>query len=257
MPLPYFEAPSVEIGPIVLRPFPVLMSAGILTAHLIMVRRARRLGLDTGRMGDLSLTMVVVGLVGAGAFKFLYHLEVLRLDWWTIVTKHLAIASLGGILGGLLGAVLFFRWTHMSPDRAWRFIDVAAFAFPFGWIFGRTACAVVHDHPGLRSDSWLAVAYPGGARYDLGLIEVLYFIPMIGVFLWLDRQEKPAGFFLALFLCLYGPFRIALDQLHVDPPRYFGIPVDTWTGCLIAAAGTLIMARRVLTDRFLVHGGDQ
>jgi prolipoprotein diacylglyceryltransferase len=47
-----------------------------------------------------------------------------------------------------------------------RLLDTAAFAVPFAAALGRLGCALAHEHPGRLSKSWLAVRYPGGARYD-------------------------------------------------------------------------------------------
>ncbi len=57
---------------------------------------------------------------------------------------------------------------------------MVAWAFPFGWVFGRIGCALVQDHPGVWSSSWLAVQYPGGSRYDLAVLEV-FLLPVLAL----------------------------------------------------------------------------
>ena len=113
---------------------------------------------------------------------------------------------------------------------------------PFAWAIGRLGCALVHDHPGIRSAGLLAVAYPGGARYDLGVLEVFFHVLLAGCFLLFDRSRRPAGFYFAAFFCAYGPFRFLLDGLHVNPPRYFGWTVDTYASVLATLIGLLAVA---------------
>jgi phosphatidylglycerol:prolipoprotein diacylglycerol transferase len=108
-------------------------------------------------------------------------------------------------------------------------------------------CYLVHDHPGIRTTSFLSVRYPEGTRYDLGLLEALFLIALAAVFLFLDRKPRPRGFFYVAFLLLYGLFRFQLDRLHVDPPRYAGWTVDQ------VASSLMILTGGVLAIRSLMH----
>jgi phosphatidylglycerol:prolipoprotein diacylglycerol transferase len=124
--------------------------------------------------------------------------------------------------------------------------------FPVGWVFGRTGCATAHDHPGVLSDSWLAVQYPGGGRFDLGLLELLLTIPLMLAFLWLARKPRPWGFFLALGCTTYAPLRFALDFLRehdnvpgdirgaIDP-RYFYLTPAQWECFGMLALGLFLL----------------
>ena len=118
--------------------------------------------------------------------------------------------------------------------------------FPRAWLFGRLGCTISHDHPGIRTESWLGVQYPGGARYDLGLLEVLFTLGYIGLLAMLDRRRRAAGFYLGLFLTTYGVFRLALDSLHENPLRYFGLTVDQYASAAATVAGlaVLVFVRR-------------
>jgi phosphatidylglycerol:prolipoprotein diacylglycerol transferase len=131
----------------------------------------------------------------------------------------------------------------------WDYFDLLAFSFPFGWIFGRAGCAIAHDHPGIRAYNWLSVNFPGGPRYDLGLLEFLLTLAAIPLFLWLDRQPRPAGFYLGLGLLITGPFRFFLDSLH-EPgvPRFILTPDQAW-GLLATVAGVLILAKALQRER--------
>ena len=89
-------------------------------------------------------------------------------------------------------------------------------------MIGRVGCALVHDHKGLFTHSWIAVRFPEGARFDLGLIECLFLAALSALFLWLDRRPRPVGFYFGLFWLCYGLFRVLLDTLHVQPWRFYG-----------------------------------
>jgi len=227
--LPYIELPPLYLGGHWLHWSILCAVTGVLVTHFLLLARARRLALDVSTAASMSFFMVVAGIFGARLFKLAYAPALWpQLNWSNFLFAG-GLASFGGLAGGLIGAGLYFAARRIPPSRALDYLDALAAVFPMGWIFGRLGCAIVHDHPGLASTGWLAVAYPDMPRYDLGLLEVFFFAAvMIPLFLWLARAVRPTGFFLVTFFVVYGAFRLLLDTLHVDPPRFAGITVDQW-----------------------------
>jgi phosphatidylglycerol:prolipoprotein diacylglycerol transferase len=132
--------------------------------------------------------------------------------------------SFGGFFGALVGLALYFR------RRPWvRHADVLLQALVMGWVFGRLGCTLVHDHVGRRTDFFLAIQFPGGARHDLGLYEFLFtLLILVPAVLWINRRPRPAGTTLWVIPLLYAPVRFLLDFLrHTDlpnpDPRYAGL----------------------------------
>jgi phosphatidylglycerol:prolipoprotein diacylglycerol transferase len=152
------------------------------------------------------------------------------------------LSSFGGFAGGLIGAAMFFRIRGITRSQRVGFLDAVGFAVPFGWSVGRIGCYLMHDHPGVRTSSWLGVRYPEGVRYDLGLLEVLFLFALGAIFLFLDRKPRPPGFFRAALFLSYGVFRILEDRLRIDPPRYFGWTVDQIAATAMIALGLFAIA---------------
>jgi len=69
---------------------------------------------------------------------------------------------------------------------------------------------------------------------------------VVPLFALLNRTKRPAGFWLGTFLTIYGAFRLLLDRLHVDPPRYGAFTVDSlvYGIALLVGAAILISSRR-------------
>lgn len=154
------------------------------------------------------------------------------------------LSSFGGFLGGTLGALLFFR-RRASPGSAWKYAESFAYAFPFGWIFGRLGCFVAFDHPGRETTFFLGQTFKDGVvRHNLGLEEALYTMFIAALFHALGRKERRLGFFLGLFLVLYAPFRFAVDFLRTVDVRYLGLTPGQY-GCLgLVLAGVVIIRRQ-------------
>src|SRR5262249_40581196 len=132
------------------------------------------------------------------------------------------LSSFGGFMGALGG---LFYWARRNRQPVMPYADSLAFGLAPGWMFGRFGCFSAPDHPGRRTDFFLAVRYPGGARHDLGLDEALWALGITLVFLWLARKDRPLGIYVTLLSLAYAPVRFAFDFLRATDtpgadPRY-------------------------------------
>jgi len=243
--IPYWKASKLHFGASSISLQLLLALTGIAVAHFLLLRRVRRNKLDMETAGMMSLVMVIAGLIGAYWFRGFYLAEQVNRDWHVLLDFQVSAASFGGIAFGLLGGWAYLALVRrLRPVDRLRYLDALAYVFPQGWIFGRIGCSLIHDHPGRDTSSILGVLFPGGVRYDLGVIEVLFLAAiLIPLFLWLDRVRRPNGFWLGIFLTLYSAFRLWLDTLHQDPPRYGPFTVDQWAYGTALVLGMAILAR--------------
>jgi phosphatidylglycerol:prolipoprotein diacylglycerol transferase len=154
------------------------------------------------------------------------------------------LSSFGGFLGGTTGALLFFG-RRAAPGTAWRYVDSFAYAFPFGWLFGRLGCFLAYDHPGRTTHFLLGQRYTDGlVRHNLGLEEALYTVLIALLFHALGRKPRFAGFYLALLLVLYAPFRFTVDFLRIVDVRYGGLTPGQYGCFALLAVGLVIFRQR-------------
>jgi phosphatidylglycerol:prolipoprotein diacylglycerol transferase len=220
--IPYYPQPVIHLGPIGIHAFGILGALATLLAFWIILRRARRMGIAMEEMFQFMCVTYLCGLAGA------FFASTIMADPNAFVAHpgrvfHVAVGirSCGGLIGGLLSGLVWCAVRRLSLYETIRRFDVLVYAFPAAWMLGRLGCALAHDHRGLWTTSWIAVRFPEGQRYDLGLIEFLFLIGMTTVFWMLDRKPRPVGFFFTLYTVVYGGFRIWLDTLHADPLRYY------------------------------------
>src|SRR3954451_16403394 len=214
--IPYIPPPVWHFGPFTVTAFSVLAAVAILSARRSILRRAVRQGIYREEMDALCGVMLVAGFAGAYVAKaVLSDVAAFLADPTLALRTSGGIRSLGGLAGGFLGGIVYLCVRGRSPFAMLRRLDVIAYCLPFAWMLGRLGCALAHDHRGLWTDSWIAVRFPEGARYDLGLVEFLFLIGLAALFRWLDRSRRPAGFFFGLYGVTYGLFRVWLDTLHI------------------------------------------
>ena len=282
--VPYFQQPSISLGPITIAAFGVIVSGAVLAGLEIGRRRFRNLGLDSARGEGIGWYAIIGGFLGAHIFSVLFYFpEKVVANPLLLFKLWEDISSFGSILGGLVAVWLYFRIKapDVSPAMRWVYLDVVAFTFPFSLAIGRIACSVAHDHPGTLTNLPFAISlaspaaqdyissiYRHAARgaelpppdvmarmgfHDLGLYEFLYLaavvVPAVLLVNHRRRGDRPAGRFAALFILLYMPVRFGLDFLRVGDARYGGLTPAQWTALALLAALPVMWVRCRRQDR--------
>ncbi|MEM6787601.1 MAG: prolipoprotein diacylglyceryl transferase family protein [Myxococcota bacterium] len=274
--IPYIDAPELPLAflqhlpllgdlvdpnrPPSIKPFGTLVAIGVYVGSWVTMNRARQRRIDVQKMSDFIFWVVVAGFVISHVFDALtYHPETVKRDPLYLLKVWDGLSSYGGFLGATIGAI---AWRAYRKEKITEMVDVTVSAFPIAWIFGRTGCSVVHDHPGALSNAWFAVKYPPqylqegfDGRFDLGLIEMVLTIPLAiaCTVLWHRKVYRPNGFYVALCLVAYAPVRFFLDFLRVEPGdtifrgatdhRYAGLTPAQWMSFLALVVGVVYLRK--------------
>jgi phosphatidylglycerol:prolipoprotein diacylglycerol transferase len=244
--LPYITIPDLHIGPLPIHPFGLLVATGVVIGSSLALRRAPRFGLERRNMESLISWILIVGFVLSHMLDQLmyYPGEVVK-DPLRLLRIWESLSSYGGFIGATVGALL---WKRRTKEKILPYLEQIAAVFPISWIFGRMGCSVAHDHIGRITTSFLAVDFPRGRRFDLGLLEMLIAIPLAAVMLWYARKPRPTGAILGLLSVLYAPIRFPLDALratdiHGADARYVGLTPGQWLSVLLFFVGVGLLVR--------------
>lgn len=276
--VPYIEHPVLQLGPLAIHAFGIAVACAATWGMWSAERQFRRRALDLAIGARLATWVVIAGFLGAHLFSVLFYFpDKLRADPWLLLRVWEDISSFGGILGGVVGAIIFFNVGPGREQRArqWDYLGTIARIFPASLAIGRIGCALAHDHPGtvttfplaisMRTDAALqyitgvhrqagvAIA-PGGndvgaARgfHDLGWYEFLFLaLVIVPLFQLWGRRDRPGGFYLVAFPLLYLPVRFGLDFLRVADVRYAGWTPAQWVAVvtMVGLGGVLVARQR-------------
>ncbi len=244
--IPYFAWNVVQLGPLTLRVWGFFAALGVILGGAFALREAKRRGLDPLKSETLILWTIVWAFVGSRLGHALFY----EPAYYAAHPLEIFAVWKGGLssFGGFAGAALSFFWQIKRDGLPLlKTADVLTTALPLGLGCGRIGCFLIHDHPGTLAYAfkWLAVKYPDGPRYDLGMLLGIFDFMLFGIFLLLLRKPRKDGFYFALFMIVYGPVRFLLDFLRVIDARYYGLTPAQYGSALLFFAGLFVMLRRV------------
>lgn len=291
--IPYIHVPDLHVAGLTLHPFGLLVATGVIVGTALATRRARARGVNLDLLNSFITWMLVAGFIGGHVLdEIFYHPAEIAHRPYSLLFLWEGLSSFGGFTGGLIGVVLWkyfqavpvktidigiARWTlskvvrRPAPMPVLPFCDIILSVFPVAWIFGRSGCSVVHDHPGARAsaDALLAVAYGYASRvehygpielrwgnapqYDLGLLELMFTVILSAFFALTWSKRLRTGTYVAVACMAYAPVRFVMDFFRVRDvegadPRYAGLTPAQWA-CVALFTFGLYMARLVYLQK--------
>jgi phosphatidylglycerol:prolipoprotein diacylglycerol transferase len=251
-------AVAVQLGPLVIRWYGVLMATAILVGLWLAHRQARRDGLAADDLLTVAQWSILAGLVGARLWEVAFNWDYYgRLPWKIPAVWEGGLAIHGGLLVGPLTGVWLARRRRLPVLPS---LDVAAPSLAMGQAIGRWGNFFNEEAFGRPTDlPWKLYISP--ARRPPEYLQFDYFHPAflyeslwdLGVFVllvsWLrPRFRSQPGALFFLYLALYSVGRFAIEALRVDSFWLGGVRVPqaaSVVGLLVAAAGLVWTRRRM------------
>src|SRR5918912_3313258 len=128
----------LELGPITVYTYGVLLAAAYLLGLKLAMVRANSRGLDSARVLDLGIYIIISALVGAKLLLLVTDFNTFRADPRELLT----LARSGGVFyGGLILAVIVALWYIRKVGLPlWTTCDVFAPGIALGHVVGRFGC---------------------------------------------------------------------------------------------------------------------
>jgi phosphatidylglycerol:prolipoprotein diacylglycerol transferase len=249
--IPYFKLTVVPFGPLNIQIWGFFVVSGIMIALLLARQLVLRTRLNFETLLDLVVWALLPALVmGRLGFVFFYHPSILFENFWRVFSFwDGGMSSFGSYIGVALGVWLFV-WRKKIELRS--YAEIAAYVFPLGYGVGRIGCFLIHDHPGIFSTSFLAVAFPDGARLDHGLLLSLFGFLLFGIFYLLGKRKQIPGndwYYLPILLLVYGAARLTLDFLRAwdlssSDARFFYLTPAQYGAIILLLVGLCLLRDR-------------
>lgn len=240
---------ALDIGPLTLRLYGLMIALGVLAAVEIGRRRWAARGGDPEDISSVAVWAVPAGLVGARLYHVLTDWRRYQgrwLDAFAIWEGGLGIP--GGLIVGVLVGVVVARRRGLDlrsvTDAVIPGIPVAQAIGRLGNWFNQELYGGPTDLPwGLEIDrEHRPDRYADEATFHpTFLYEATWNLVLAGVLIWLDRRRllKP-GQILPLWVIGYGIGRFWVEAVRIDPASLiWGVRVNHWVSAAAIVAGLI------------------
>ena len=266
---PNIDPVALRLGPLSVRWYGVMYLLGFGASYLLVRRQinhpvrkeeGRREPFPEGFLDDLYGSVIIGLLIGARlGYVVFYGWDLIRNDLLEVFAVwHGGMSFHGGLIGGIVAGVWRCRRAGVDP---WRTADMVVITAPIGLGLGRLGNFINGELYGRVTDVPWAMVFPGGgslARHPSQLYELLLEGVALLLILWLLRPVvQRDGLLTAMFLLLYGSFRIVAEFFREPDPQLGFIAGPFTMGQLLSAAMLLagIIVAVTALRRPALHGG--
>ncbi|MBI4310563.1 MAG: prolipoprotein diacylglyceryl transferase, partial [Chloroflexi bacterium] len=212
--------------------YSLTFAAGLLLAMILVLREARKRGLDSSKVSNVFIWAIVGGLVGARLFHVLD-----RLDYYLANPVHIIMVNEGGlaIWGGLLtGGVVAFYAARREGLAPLKLADASVIGMIAGQMVGRLGCIVNGDaYGGVTGLPWGFVyanpgalipdALKGTPTHPYPVYEILWDAALLGILLLIRRRTVPDGSLFIMYAVGYGLGRFSLTFVRQEAVMVWGL----------------------------------
>lgn len=228
-----------RIGSFPVNTYGVFLALAFLAAILITVKLASRDGLPRERIYDLSLWMLLAGLVGSKILMLFTEPEYRENPWLLLSFDFLRSGGVfyGGLIGAIIAGYFLMRRFHLPW---WKTADACAPGIAIGNFFGRQGCFAAGCCWGEPTTLPWGVKFTERAHEITGVPIETHLHPtqlyesfaMLAVFLfllWLHKRRRFSGQVLLSYALLYSVIRFLVEFVR-DDPRGDILGLTTMTG---------------------------
>jgi len=239
----------LEIGPLTIHFYGIMIAIGVIVAVLVAKRRYERFGGSGELLERVAIWAVAIGFLGARFGYVLTHTgDFIDRPWGVLFIWEGGLALYGGLTIGALTAIILLRkWN----GDVFAFGDAVAVGVPLAQAIGRWGNYFNQELFGTPSNlPWAveidpniaaAAGYPGFTTFHpTFLYESLWNVFLtVGIILWLERRGKLAkGASIALYLIIYGTGRFVMELMRTDTTfRFLGLSRNGWLSALAVVFG--------------------
>ncbi|MFH1211180.1 MAG: prolipoprotein diacylglyceryl transferase [archaeon] len=242
MAIDYIYYPTIQLGPITIFTWGLLVAIGFLTGILLAVRYGKKIGLKEDNVYGLCFYILLGSIIGARLLFVLTNLGTFTEDPLGVFKVWQGgMDFIGGLGGGVLAAYLFVKIKKLN---FWTYSDLVAPYIALGHALGRLGCVLGDGgHLGKPTDFLWGIAYEGVVRHPGALYEM---IALIGLFIFLIEIRKrnlKTGTLFFSYIWGYSILRFGIDFLRADR-IFYGLTGTQW-GLIGASIFAAIMMRKI------------
>jgi phosphatidylglycerol:prolipoprotein diacylglycerol transferase len=232
---------AVNLGPLTIRWYGVMIALAFLAGLWTASRRAPRDGISGGKIVDAGVWILLGAIAGARILYVVSYWDTLfdkplfpRAAWTEVfMVQRGGLVYYGGLIGASLACIIY-AWLKKLP--LWKLADLFAPSIALGYVFGRIGCFLNGCCYGRVCELPWAMRYPNQSEawrkhFDSGLAdgsalsapvhptqiyEALFSLALYFGLAWLYRRKKFDGQVFAIYLLCYAVTRSIVEMFRGD-----------------------------------------
>lgn len=241
-----------EMGPLSVYAWGFTLSLAILAGTFTAIRLAKSIGIESDRILDLVIVLVIGGVVGARLFYVLIYEPD---KYWREPLQVFAIWQ-GGLVyyGALIGGFISGTWYVIRKKLPfWPLADVVAPALALGYGIVRIGCFLNGCCYGTETGTFLGVVFPyiegtpcldAAPRYPTQLFSSLLGFGIFGLLLFLWKRRRFDGQIFLLFVILYSIGRSVVEVFRENLTVFGNITVSQLVSAVILVPAVILFWRK-------------
>lgn len=257
----------LELGPITLYSYGLMIAIGFLTVLFFIQRDARRTGIDPNALSDTAFWVLILGVAATRVTHIILYPQHYS---WTDPIGWINVTNGGLVFQGAIPVAIIFCYWNLKR-RGVPFLKAADVVMPYvpvGQAFGRMGCLLKGCCHGERADTlpWAIsfppespaylthrqhyADFPAGAAWSYPvhptqLYSVLLLLGMCAVLLLVRRHRPFIGVALPMYFVLYGICRFIVEIYRGD-----GNPTQSYLGVELTSQQAFCVVMIVLGVAF-------
>jgi phosphatidylglycerol:prolipoprotein diacylglycerol transferase len=244
----------LQIGPITIYSYGVMMALGFLTANWVVGKGLQYQGKDPDFSSTLVVWAAVGGLLGARLLFVVERLPEFFADPLSMIFTGAGFTWYGGLIGGVVGVTLCIQRYKMSWLEV---MDTVAPGIALGHGIGRIGCHLAGDGDwgppttlpwGVAyTDAIIGWDYPPGVRvHPSALYETLAYTIIFAILWRYRRVPRATGSLFWGYLLLSSFARFLIEFLRINPPLAFGLSEAQMISIVLMAIGAVMLMRQTV-----------
>ncbi len=230
----------------------IIIATGLVLGVVLGVLEAKRRGYRSEMILDFMLLAIPLAIVCARLYYVIFapDPDMYKTFYDVIAVWNGGLAIYGGVIGGVIAAVIFKFWRRVSLGEL---LDISAPSLIIAQGIGRWGNFVNQEaHGGLILNKALQW-FPAGVKIEGLWYQATFFYEFIWnvivfiILMLLRKKIKTKGGIFALYCVGYGIGRFVIESLRTDSLMVGGLRVSQIVSLLLIAGGLLYV---VLMPRF-------
>lgn len=218
---------DINIGPVTLHMYGIMIAIGILVAYTLCEYRAKKRELNSDIIFGILWCTMIGGVIGARLLYYIVSIKDIMDDISIIWDFSTGFVVYGFIIGGITSSYIYCRIKKVSAAN---YFDLIMPEVALAQGIGRIGCFFAGCCYGRQTESVFGIAFshsdyaPNGVKLiPTQLISSAGDFLIAGILFWYAEKERPDAGVGALYMILYGAGRFSVEFLRNDYRGNIGI----------------------------------